>query len=338
MLLALLLLMAVVGGQAVFLSVGPAVRLPNNAQDTFVLVPRGATLQQVLDTLTEKGVVRHKAFFVFLARVLHYYDENVHSGRYRIKNRMGYLHLIRVLRSGRQEPLWLYWRRFRLPSEVAGFFGRHLELDSAELIALMNDEKFLAQWGLTPHTVIAIFIPDKYQFWWNTTAEELIERMYHEYREFWTHKRIEKAQALGLSPMEVMILASIVEEETYRDDEKPRIAGVYLNRLRRHLPLQADPTVRFAVGDFSIKRVGGWHLRVNSPYNTYLYKGLPPGPICTPSTKSIEAVLNAEKHDYLYFCARADFSGYHDFSRTYREHQKCARRLRDALTQRGITL
>lgn len=336
-LLSFLLLCGTIGGYAAFLSIGPAVRLPAPSRDTIVLVPRGATLPQVVDSLVKKGVVRHRTFFVFLARLLNY-DENVRSGRYRLREGMSYLDVIRLLRSGRQEPLWLYWRRFRLKSEVAGFFGKHLELDSAELIALLNDKEFLARYGLTPHTAIAIFIPDRYQFWWNTTAEELIERMYREYRKFWTQKRIEKAQKLGLSPMEVMILASIVEEETYRDDEKPRIAGVYLNRLRRGMPLQADPTVRFAAGDFTIRRIGGQLLKINSPYNTYLYSGLPPGPICTPSKASIEAVLNAEKHDYLYFCARADFSGYHDFSRTYREHQECARRLRRALTQRGITL
>ena len=181
-----------------------------------------------------------------------------------------------------------------------------------------------------------MFIPNTYEFFWNTSAEKFIVRMHKEYERFWNDARKAKAGKLNLSPAEVVTLASIVEEETVKSSEKSRIAGVYLNRLRKGIMLQADPTVKFAVGDFSIRRILNKHLLVNSPYNTYRFVGLPPGPINYPSSSTVDAVLNAEKHSYLYFCAREDFSGYHNFSSTLKQHNKNATAYRQALSRQGI--
>ncbi len=328
-----LIIGVIVGGYTYRLFFAPAVTVRNEKGVTYLYIPTGATFERVVHDLCEQGIVRDCKAFKWLARQMNYH-RHVHPGRYRIEEGMTYPELIRMLRAGQQEPLKLRWTRFRLKEEIAGFFGRHLEADSADIIRLMNDSVFLARYGLTPHTVLAIFIPNTYEFLWNTSAAELIDRMHREYERFWNEERRRKAEQLGLTPMQVMILASIVEEETYRNSEKPIIAGVYLNRLRRGMPLQADPTVRYALKDFSIRRITFNMLKVNSPYNTYRHKGLPPGPINTPSIASIEAVLNAQKHDYLFFCARPDGSGYHDFSRTFQEHLRCAMRWRSYLNQK----
>jgi UPF0755 protein len=183
---------------------------------------------------------------------------------------------------------------------------------------------------------MTLFIPNTYEFYWNTSADKFIERMYVEYKHFWSKSRLNKAQKIKLTPEQVIILASIVEEETIKDDEKPTVAGVYLNRLHKNIRLQADPTVRFAVGDFEIKRILNKHLKIDSPYNTYKYAGLPPGPICIPTISSIDAVLNYKKHDYLYFCAKDDFSGYHAFAKTLKQHNINATKYRKALNKNRI--
>ena len=190
--------------------------------------------------------------------------------------------------------------------------------------------------GFKRENIISVFIPDTYEFYWNTSPEKLYTRMLREYKKFWNSDRIGKSENIDLSPLEVSVLASIIDEEASKQDEKPRIAGVYLNRLKRGIPLQADPTIKFAINNFTVNRILYKHLEVDSPYNTYKHAGLPPGPIGCPSVEGIEAVLNAEKHDYIFFAAKADFSGYHNFSRTLSEHNRYANQYQKELNKRRI--
>jgi len=211
-----------------------------------------------------------------------------------------------------------------------------LEVSEEQFLALLQDSVYIRSFEFEEETILSLFIPNTYEFWWNTSATGLFDRMHEEYQKFWTEERKQKAAALGLSQKEVSTLASIVQAESQKSDERPRIAGVYINRLRMGMPLQADPTLVFAAGDFNIKRVTAKQMAIDSPYNTYKYTGLPPGPINLPDLNSLDAVLNAEKHDYLYFCAKADFSGYHSFAVGYNEHLSNARRYQQALNAANI--
>jgi UPF0755 protein len=201
---------------------------------------------------------------------------------------------------------------------------------------LMNDPDYCRNLGFTTSTIPCIFIPDTYEMYWNTSADQFIRKMLKEYEKFWNSRRKALARETGFSPVEVSVLASIVQQESNREDEKPVIAGVYINRLNKDWKLEADPTLIFALGDFSIKRVLNAHKEIESPYNTYKFKGLPPGPICFPTKSSIESVLNYSRHSYMYFCAKDDFSGYHSFAKTYVQHLVNARKFQRALNQRGI--
>jgi UPF0755 protein len=204
----------------------------------------------------------------------------------------------------------------------------------------MSDPAVVAEYGFDTTTIVSMFLPNTYEFYWNTSSKELLDRMHKEYQKFWTEERKQKAKAIGFTPVQVSVLASIVEAEQGRwADERPRIAGVYINRMtskETDYKLQADPTLVFAHGDFAIRRVLTGHKQINSPYNTYKFRGLPPGPINLPSPVSIDAVLNYEKHNYLYFCAKEDFSGYHAFAQTYEEHLKNARLYQAALNSKNI--
>jgi UPF0755 protein len=214
--------------------------------------------------------------------------------------------------------------------------GQKLLLDSAEVIQRLTDKTYLAQYGLTPETAVCLFIPNTYEVYWTMNAEQFVARMKKEHTRFWNEERRAKARAQGLTPEEVVTLASIVDEETNKNDEKPMVAGLYLNRLKRGMLLQADPTVKYAHGKFDLRRILLVHLTIDSPYNTYKYAGLPPGPIRIPSMAAIESVLNPAKHNYLYMCAKEDFSGYHNFASTLSQHNANARRYQQALNQRGI--
>ncbi|MFN3528470.1 MAG: endolytic transglycosylase MltG [Bacteroidia bacterium] len=304
--------------------------------DVFYLeIPTGSRWQDVLFLLQQAGVLQDMASFEWVAQRASY-PENVLPGRYRIEQQMNNVDLVKLLASGRQEPVRLMINKFRNRFDLYGAVGRKLEADSLQITQLFTDDKYMRKHGFRAENALAMIIPNTYEFWWNTSAEAFVARMYEEYKRFWTESRREQARRLGLSPVEVMVLASIVEEETNKDDEKGTIARVYLNRLEIGMRLQADPTVKFAVGDFAIKRVTGKHLNVDSPFNTYMYAGLPPAPICTPSIRTIDAVLNSIPNDYLYFCAREDFSGYHNFARTYSKHQENARKYQRALNKLNI--
>jgi UPF0755 protein len=244
--------------------------------------------------------------------------------------------LVNLLRSGRQTPVKVTFNNIRTLNELAGKLGRQIEADSSVIITYLTDSDNLQSAGFTKENVISVFIPDTYEFWWNTSAGSFFSRMLKEYRSFWNDERLAKAKENGLDPLQVAILASIIDDEVAKPDEKPRISGVYLNRLKRGMPLQACPTIKFALNDFSITRVLKKYLVVDSPYNTYMHTGFPPGPIGCPTIEGIEAVLNAEKHDYLFFAARADFSGYHNFSRTLAEHNHYAAIYQAELNKRKI--
>jgi len=291
--------------------------------------------ETVKQKLVDQEIIKNLESFEWVAERKNY-QRFVQAGRYRIENKQSNNALVNLLRSGMQEPLRITINNVQTKKQLAGLIGSQLEADSLELYNKLNDNEYLSQFGFDPVRIMAMIIPNTYEFYWNSSADEFMQRMAGEYKLFWNDERIAKAKALNLSQTEVTTLASIVEKETFRVDEKKRIAGLYLNRVRRGMKLQADPTVIFAIGDFSIKRVLKEHLKVDSPYNTYKYAGIPPSPICVPEISSIDAVLDAERHNYLFMCAKEDFSGYHNFASNLREHNRNARRYQKALNQRRI--
>ncbi|GHS86540.1 aminodeoxychorismate lyase [Bacteroidia bacterium] len=305
----------------------------NVKDDSELFIPTGATYANVLDSLSAHDVLHNIVTFQSYARIKGY-PNMVKRGHYRLRKGMSNRHLVALLQSGQQVPVRLTFTRLRSLEHLAARVGNLIEVDSTQLIHAFYDSSFLATTGFNEDNVKCIFIANTYDVWWTSTASEFVNKMYHEYRVFWNDQRKQQAQQLGLTPEEVIVLASIVEEETNKNDEKPMIARVYLNRLNKGMRLQADPTARYAVGNFQLRRILNTHLKAVSPYNTYLNLGLPPGPICTPSTPSIESVLNAPNHDYMYFCAKYDFSGYHSFARNYSEHLANARLYRQALGRR----
>lgn len=259
------------------------------------------------------------------------------AGRYIIKNKMTNNELVNMFRSGHQEAVKLTFNNIRTLPELAGKVGSQIEADSIDLINYLKDRNQLEKHGFTPENVKCVFLPNTYQIYWNTSPEEFLVRMKKEYERFWSEERKNKAKKIGLSQFEVSVLASIVQsEQSVYDDEKPIIAGLYINRLNKNMLLQADPTLVYALGDFSIRRVLNKHKEIASPYNTYKHLGLPPGPINLPEISSIKAVLNYKKHDYIFMCAKEDFSGYHNFSKTARQHGIYARRYQQALNRKNI--
>lgn len=285
-----------------------------------------------LSVITSERDLNH---FKLLAKYLGY-PENIRSGKYEITNGMSHIQLINVLRRGHQTSVKLTFNNIRLKNDLAERLAEQLMIDQQSILSLLNDSVNCDSLGFSTETINAMFIPNTYEVYWNITKERLFQRMKREYDNFWTESRRNKAKAIGLSPIEVSILASIVEEETAASDEYPIVAGLYLNRLKQDMPLQADPTVKFAVGDFSLQRILHVHLEVESPYNTYKHTGLPPGPLRTPSIRGIDAVLNHTVHKYLYMCAKEDLSGRHNFAITLAEHSRNAARYRAELNRRKI--
>ena len=298
-------------------------------------IPSNSVYKNVVDKLYEERVINDALSFGFVAKVLGYQD-GVKPGLYQIEPKMNNLQLVRMLRSGQQTPVRVTFNTVRTQEDLAEKISVNLEVSKEQFLELLQDSVYIRKFGFEEETVMSMFIPNTYEFWWDTSAEELFERMHKEYQSFWTEARSQKAQDLGLSKEEVSTLASIVQAESQKSDERPKIAGVYLNRLRIGMPLQADPTLVFAASDFSIKRLSAKQMAIDSPYNTYKYAGLPPGPINLPDINSLDAVLNPEKHNYLYFCAKEDFSGYHSFAVGYEEHLSNARRYQRALNAANI--
>jgi UPF0755 protein len=304
-------------------------------KDQYIYIPTGGKFQTVLDTLVKHKYVSDKMSFSLLSKILKY-QEHVKPGRYLIKKNANNLNTIMYLRSGRQEPLKLTFNNIRLKRELAGKISRMIEPDSLTILKLLNDPAFVNKYGFDTTTVMCMFLPNTYEVYWTIKAPDLLDRMNKEYQRFWTEEKIAKAQEIGLTRTQVSILASIVQAENSRSDESARIAGLYINRLKKEMPLQSDPTVVYAVGDFEMKRVYEAHMQLDNPYNTYRYKGLPPGPINLPTLTSLNAVLNYERHDYIFMCAKEDFSGYHNFASNYRDHVRNANLYRAALNKANI--
>lgn len=309
---------------------------PNVTGNTdYLYIKTGSTFEDVYSTLKSEKMLNDPESFLYAAENMEY-KSKIKPGRYRLEKGMGNRALINMLKAGNQEPVKIAFQNVRLKHTLAGMVSKKLETDSASISALLDSAEFVQKYGFNTDNVFTMFIPNSYEIYWNSSAEKFFERMHAEYLKFWTEERKMKAAKINLSQAEVSILASIVDGEALNDNEMPRIAGLYMNRLNKGMKLEADPTVIFANNDFTIRRVLNKHLRINSPYNTYLNKGLPPGPISMPSMNAIDAVLNFEKHNYIYMCAKEDFSGYHNYASTLSEHLVNARKFQQALNERNI--
>lgn len=328
----LILASLMIGVERLYFRIHSAVIDLGDRDYAWLYIPTGAGFSQVRDSLyTHNYVSKRKLFENYVA--MGKFDQYFKPGRYRLTNRMSAQELVDMLIRGLQTPVKVSFHSVRKREDLAGVVGRQIECDSLSLLKLFNDKAFLGQYGATPLELFTLTIPNTYEMWWNSSANEFMARMAGESKKFWGGKRKAKADSIGLTIPQVVVLASIVEKETAKNDEKPMIAGVYINRLHKKWPLQADPTLIYALNDFTIKRVLNRHKEISSPYNTYRNTGLPPGPICLPSIASIDAVLNYKKHPYMYFCAKDDFSGYHLFTATLSEHNRNARKYQEALNQ-----
>ncbi len=301
----------------------------------FLFIKTGADFTDVYQTIKEQQLVRDTTTFLSTAQNMDY-PGSVKPGRYRLEKGMSNRRFINMLKAGNQEPVKLAFQNVRLKQTLAGMVAKKLETDSSSLMQLLDSAAYLKQFGMDTNSVYSLFIPNSYEVYWNTSAEKFIERMHSEYQKFWNDDRIAKAKKINLTPVQVSVMASIVDAEALHDKEMPTIAGLYMNRYTRGIRLEADPTVIFANNDFTIRRVLNRHLRKVSPYNTYLNKGLPPGPITMPSINAIDAVLNYDAHNFIYMCAKDDFSGYHAFASTLSQHLINARKFQQALNERNI--
>ena len=299
-----------------------------------LFVGRDTSYEQLMDSL-KPSLKHHLAFDLYAERLG--LEESYKVGHYVVKDGMNVIEVVRMLKLGLQTPVNVTMNNVKIPAQLAGKLAPQLEADSVELVEVFTDEALAKELGFdSPLTMFSIFLPNTYEFYWTVKPREFVDRMYREYKRFWEGYRDKKRERSGLDRVEVATLASIVYEETRKVDEMPRVAGVYMNRLRTGMPLQADPTIKYAMQDFGLRRILNRHLKTPSPYNTYLNRGLPPSPICMPSVEAIDAVLNFEKHDYLFFCARPTFDGYHNFAKTYSEHLRNARAYQAELNKRNI--
>jgi UPF0755 protein len=304
-------------------------------QTAYLNVYPGDSQEKVLVQLKETGKIRNTKRLNFLLNIVDY-KANVHPGQYALKPGITPFRIVRVLRSGLQTPVRLTFNNMRTVEELAGRLSHQLMADSLTLLTCFQEPAWRDSLKLNEYNYMCIFIPDTYEVWWNISPEKLRGKFIKAYSYFWDETRLKEASKNGLTPTQATTLASIVEEETKLTDEMSKVAGLYLNRMRIDMPLQADPTVKFAVGDFTIRRILREHTRINSPYNTYKITGLPPGPIRIPSIRAIDATLQPNRHSYLYMCAKDDFSGYHAFATTYEQHEANAVKYRQALNSSGI--
>lgn len=308
--------------------------IPMAKGDTnFVLIDDDDNIDSVYHKVESESKGYTFLAYKLLADVTDYKDD-IHTGRYSIKS--GALQTYRHMKNGAQASISLTIPSVRTMADLADKVSEKMMFSHNELLSALTDNKTCLKYGYTKETIPALFIPNTYNLYWDTSVDGFLTRMQKENKKFWTFERLQKAKAAGLQPAEVMTVASIVDEETDNIDEMPMIAGMYLNRLHKDMPLQADPTVKYATGQFEAHRIYERMLSVDSPYNTYKYRGLPPGPIRIPSMSAIEAVLNYVHHDYMYMCAKEDFSGTHNFAKTYEEHQINADKYAKALNERGI--
>lgn len=300
-----------------------------------IRIPANATTEMVRDSIAKYYGEKYASKVALISKIRGTDFSNRH-GAYMVDSGMSPIRTERLLSQGGQYPVTIVVNGARGVDILSQRISNKLDFSADSLKNLLNDPEFLTDFNLTPQQALALFVDDSYQVYWNVSPEALASKIGQNYKKIWNDTRIQKAKDLGLTPAEVMILASIVDEETNKADEKPSIARLYLNRLHKGMKLQADPTVKFALGDFSLKRIRGEHLKVESPYNTYKVSGLPPGPIRTVTVADIDAVLNAPRHDYIYMCAKDDFSGYHSFAKDYNSHMQNARNYQKALNRRNI--
>ena len=305
------------------------------SETTYIYIDRDDNIDSVYTKIIEAGNPKQMHGFEVLAKRGDY-SNHIKTGRYALKPSDNMRYLYTRLSLGYQTPVRLTIGSVRTLDRIARNASRQLMIDSLEIADLLNDTAYIHQLGYTKETLPALFIPNTYEVYWNMSAEDFMQRMQKEHKAYWNEERLKKAEAIGLTPIEVATLASIVEEETAVNAEKPMVAGLYINRLKRGMLLQADPTVKFSLKEFGLKRILYKHLEVDSPYNTYKYAGLPPGPIRVPSYQGLESVLNYTKHNYLYMCAKEDFSGTHNFATNSAQHAANARKYQQALNKRGI--
>ena len=294
-------------------------------------IATGSSYQSVVENLDKEGIIKNKKIFLWLASYVEYNDKTVKAGKYLIDKNSSVVTVLRMLKNGRQAPVKFVINKIRTAENFAQKLSAAFECDSASVISFLNSNDSLAPLGLNSNTAMTMVIPNTYSFLWNSSANKILKKLFAEQQKFWTPERRAKADGLNLTPEQVYILASIVEEETNLEEDKGKVASVYLNRLETGMKLGADPTVKFAMKDFGLKRIYQKHLAFPSAYNTYQHAGLPPGPICTPSQKTIDAVLNAPTTSYLYFVAKPDLRGGSNFAATYEEHLRFAKAYQQAL-------
>ncbi|MEO8860045.1 MAG: endolytic transglycosylase MltG [Ginsengibacter sp.] len=320
-------LVCIVASYVLWMFFGPTINAPRT---NFFYIHSGSTYQQLKDSLKKNKIISNDFWFDKVATYSHF-DKNVKAGKYKIKDGMSVLNLVKMFKSGRQSPVNLVITKLRTKEDLAKKIGENFETDSLSVINFLNNNDSIHQFNVDTNNVMTMVIPNTYTYTWNTSIEKVLNKLYTVQQKFWNDERNKKAERLQLTPKEVYILSSIVEEETNRQADKGKIASVYINRLRKGMKLAADPTIKFAMNDFGLKRIYYKYLSYPSPYNTYIHAGLPPGPINTPSIKTIDAVLDAPETNYLFFVARSDFSGYSDFAATYKEHTIYAKAYQQAL-------
>lgn len=323
----LLLFIVIIAAYIAWMFFGPTIQAP---EQKYFYIHTGATYQQVKDSLKKNKIIGNEFWFDKVAAYAHY-DKNVKAGKYRITKGMSVVSLVKMLHSGKQSPVNLVITKLRTKEDLAKKIGSNFETDSLSAINFLNNNDSVSQFNVDTNTVMTIVIPNTYTYTWNTSLTNILKKLNSEEHKFWNEERMQKAKRLQLTSKEVYTLASIVEEETNRTEDKGKIASVYINRLRKGMKLAADPTIKFAMKDFELRRIYYKYLSYPSPYNTYIHAGLPPGPINTPSIKTIDAVLNAPETDYLFFVARPNSGGLSDFATTFQEHSARAKAYHDAL-------
>ena len=325
--LSTMLFLFIAGGIVAWKVLGPTVYAP---EKKYFYIKTGDSYATVKNNLADSKIIDGEFWFAQVAKKLNY-SKAVKAGRYEIKDGMSIFSLIRMLRSGNQTPVNLVITKLRTREDVAQKIAANFECDSLSVINLLNNIDSLKKYNLDSNTVMTAVIPNTYSILWNTTPAKIFNKLYTYQEKFWNTERKQKAAALNFTPHQIYTIASIVEEETNKADDKGKIASVYINRIEKGMKLEADPTVKFAMKDFGLKRILHKHLEFESPYNTYRQTGLPPGPICTPSPKTIDAVLNAPQTNYIFFVAKPDFNGYSNFAATYPEHLVYAKAYQTAL-------
>jgi peptidoglycan lytic transglycosylase G len=307
---------------------GPAVKQP---EEKFLYIRTGSTYNAVVEDLLDKKIITSAEGFNLISRALKY--NIVKPGKYEIRKGMNLFNLVRMLKNGRQTPVDLVIIKFRTKEEFAGRIGREFETDSVQMLDFLNNNDSLEHYHLDTNTWTCAIIPDTYRYFWNSTPTKIFSKLYAVSQNFWTNERRQKLKNNNLTPEQAYTLASIIEEETNLRTDKGKIASVYINRIDKGISLQADPTIKFAMKDFGLKRIYEKYLAVESPYNTYTNKGLPPGPICTPSVETLKEVISAPKTDYIYFVADSDLNGSSVFTSNYKDHMKYAKLYQEALNK-----